>query len=594
MWRRGRATDASRSRLVYAIWWRPRSPKRTSASRRRWPSPLSCSRRRSHCRVTRRTGRVTKTAVARHRRCIRRPLALTAKPAAWLIQRSSARSTPPTSLHALAAWQAALAAVVDRVPIENGVRLQFGAHTAIGELAELAAAEQDCCMFFRFNLTIDTRGIGLEVTAPPDAIDLVIRCSAPPHDRRVSPQGRVRPPRRQHRRLPGLLRWTDPRRSRRDQRRGARQYDVHRVGWSGRCRAGGQRMADHPPSTRTPMCRAGVRTGGAPRPRRTTLGGMDTDDEDVRVAVDRAFATSGVAPSVDELASALDRDPEDVADRLRRLADARHVVLDGDRIVMAHPFSSVPLGFAVMGTSTLWWGGCAWDSFAIPFLVDTEPDVLVATRCPGCERAPTPGLSLATSRRPAIRSRTSSCRSPTCGTTSSSRAAISGSSAPGHASTPGSNGRRGFGATSWTSPPSGGWPRVGTPGGSIMDTNVESRPRRPRTSNRLASRVRSGPATTQDDARQLFVWSGRRDLNPRPLRPERSALPNCATPRGAVDCTRPLTVLRSANRRHGRRAGELESTGAAVRRRRRGRPRCTCRRRAARWRPCGGGTRRSA
>ncbi len=29
------------------------------------------------------------------------------------------------------------------------------------------------------------------------------------------------------------------------------------------------------------------------------------------------------------------------------------------------------------------------------------------------------------------------------------------------------------------------------------------------------------------------VWSGSRDLNPGPLRPERSALPSCATPREA-------------------------------------------------------------
>ena len=27
------------------------------------------------------------------------------------------------------------------------------------------------------------------------------------------------------------------------------------------------------------------------------------------------------------------------------------------------------------------------------------------------------------------------------------------------------------------------------------------------------------------------MWSGRRDLNPRPYRPERYALPSCATPR---------------------------------------------------------------
>ena len=32
---------------------------------------------------------------------------------------------------------------------------------------------------------------------------------------------------------------------------------------------------------------------------------------------------------------------------------------------MAHPFSTVPLGFSVMGNRTLWWGGCAWDSFAL-------------------------------------------------------------------------------------------------------------------------------------------------------------------------------------------------------------------------------------
>src|SRR5207249_4257522 len=73
----------------------------------------------------------------------------------------------------MAAWRTALATVVAREPIEDGVRLQFGPNTVIGELAELAAAEQDCCMFFRFTLTIDTRGIALEVTAPPQAVDAV-------------------------------------------------------------------------------------------------------------------------------------------------------------------------------------------------------------------------------------------------------------------------------------------------------------------------------------------------------------------------------------------------------------------------------------
>lgn len=54
---------------------------------------------------------------------------------------------------------------------------------------------------------------------------------------------------------------------------------------------------------------------------------------------------------------------------------------------MAHPFASVPLGFSAMGAATLWWGGCAWDSFALPHLLTTEKSVLVATNCPGCGSA---------------------------------------------------------------------------------------------------------------------------------------------------------------------------------------------------------------
>ncbi len=42
-------------------------------------------------------------------------------------------------------------------------------------------------------------------------------------------------------------------------------------------------------------------------------------------------------------------------------------------------------GFSVMGPDTLWWGGCAWDAFAIPNLVPDSPSVLVATTCPACK-----------------------------------------------------------------------------------------------------------------------------------------------------------------------------------------------------------------
>jgi hypothetical protein len=102
------------------------------------------------------------------------------------------------------------------------------------------------------------------------------------------------------------------------------------------------------------------------------------DPEEVRLAVYRSFAATGRAPA----AGSLD------AQALHELHDQRHIVLGpDDEIVMAHPFSSTPLGFSVMGRKTLWWGGCAWDSFALPHLLSDEPDVLVATRCPGCDAA---------------------------------------------------------------------------------------------------------------------------------------------------------------------------------------------------------------
>lgn len=112
--------------------------------------------------------------------------------------------------------------------------------------------------------------------------------------------------------------------------------------------------------------------------------------EELRLAVYRSFATTGRCDDAAGLAASLQATTDDVVAGLRQLAADRHVVLAGDgvgtHIVMAHPFAAVPLGFSVMGARTLWWGGCAWDSFAIPHLVPDEPSVLVATTCPACER----------------------------------------------------------------------------------------------------------------------------------------------------------------------------------------------------------------
>jgi DNA-binding transcriptional MerR regulator len=66
-------------------------------------------------------------------------------------------------------WQERLSQTVDRRSIDGGVRLWFAPDVDVAELAALAAAEQRCCPFFTFGLTIGEEGVALDVTGPPDA-----------------------------------------------------------------------------------------------------------------------------------------------------------------------------------------------------------------------------------------------------------------------------------------------------------------------------------------------------------------------------------------------------------------------------------------
>lgn len=71
-------------------------------------------------------------------------------------------------------WQHMLARATSRTAIDGGVALHFPATPDVaGELARLAAAEQQCCAFFDFRITIAGPAIVLEVRAPADAHDVV-------------------------------------------------------------------------------------------------------------------------------------------------------------------------------------------------------------------------------------------------------------------------------------------------------------------------------------------------------------------------------------------------------------------------------------
>lgn len=68
----------------------------------------------------------------------------------------------------LAEWRDLLALGTAREPVANGIRVTLPAALA-GSAAELAAAEQRCCPFFRFTLVFDGGDVRLTVQAPPEA-----------------------------------------------------------------------------------------------------------------------------------------------------------------------------------------------------------------------------------------------------------------------------------------------------------------------------------------------------------------------------------------------------------------------------------------
>lgn len=70
-------------------------------------------------------------------------------------------------------WQGLLGFVTARRAVSGGVRLELADGTPLDELARLVAAERSCCAFFAFAITVDDRGVGLEVRAPAEASTVV-------------------------------------------------------------------------------------------------------------------------------------------------------------------------------------------------------------------------------------------------------------------------------------------------------------------------------------------------------------------------------------------------------------------------------------
>ncbi len=75
----------------------------------------------------------------------------------------------------------------------------------------------------------------------------------------------------------------------------------------------------------------------------------------------QSFVTRGYAPTVAELAVALDTTPDDVRTALRALEEYHGVVLQpaNQEIWAAHPFSAAPTNFWVEAEHVSCWANCA-------------------------------------------------------------------------------------------------------------------------------------------------------------------------------------------------------------------------------------------
>jgi DNA-binding transcriptional MerR regulator len=102
------------------------------------------------------------------------PLPLTRSPAANEAVPIACTLDSAMARERIADWQGVVAKATNRRAIDDGIALTFEHDAELTtEIARLAAAEFDCCSFFRFGLAVDATGVCLEVGAPPQARDIV-------------------------------------------------------------------------------------------------------------------------------------------------------------------------------------------------------------------------------------------------------------------------------------------------------------------------------------------------------------------------------------------------------------------------------------
>ncbi len=96
------------------------------------------------------------------------------KPTAWQREPEIACTMDPSGMvDQLAAWRALLTHVEQRTRSLTNLRLSFDASTPLDELLRLVTTEQSCCSFLRFAITVDKRGVALEIRSSADGLAAV-------------------------------------------------------------------------------------------------------------------------------------------------------------------------------------------------------------------------------------------------------------------------------------------------------------------------------------------------------------------------------------------------------------------------------------
>jgi hypothetical protein len=114
------------------------------------------------------------------------------------------------------------------------------------------------------------------------------------------------------------------------------------------------------------------------------MGQAGNFDTTVRLFVYTHFLNRGHPPTMDQVADALGRSPEEIEASFRRLEAARVLVFSPGTldIWMANPLCAFPTPFWVETARGSWWGTCVWDALGVPAML--AQDATISTWCPDC------------------------------------------------------------------------------------------------------------------------------------------------------------------------------------------------------------------